>query len=113
MRELREIDVGDWQGRAEIKKRFQALKAWRRGENGLERRRDVRRARPLAAALERIAREHPQGAVLVVGHGGRSARYVLISHEVTVAEHRRALPAIANTKVFRIDVQGDGFRPVD
>ena len=117
LRELREIDVGDWQGltRAEIKKRFpEALKAWRRGEtgwNGGETYDEL--AARVVPALERIAREHPHGRVLVVGHGGTIRALRAHLARVTVAEHRRVLRAIAYCEVFRIDVQGDGFRRVD
>ena len=117
LRELREIDVGDWQGltHEEIDERFpEAHAAWLRGEAGWSRGEtyDELAARVLPA-LERIARAHPQGRVVVVGHGGtiRTVRAHLSG--VSVAEHRRKLPGIANCEVFRIHAGADGLLAVD
>jgi len=117
LRELREIDVGNWEGltREEIDARFpDGTRARRRGEiawSGGETYDDLA-ARALPA-LVRIGNAHPGGRVVVVGHGGTIRALRAHVDGVTVAEHRRTLPAIANCEVFRIDVGDNGFRTVD
>ncbi len=116
-RELREIDVGDWEGltREEIDARFpDGYLAWRSGEPGWSggETYDELGARVLSA-LERIARSHPGGRVVVVGHGGTIRTIRAHLSGVTVAEHRRTLPGIANCEVFRIQAGDDGLLPVD
>jgi phosphoserine phosphatase len=117
LRELREIDVGDWQGltREEIDARFpDAYLAWRQGETGWSNGEtyDQLAARVLPA-LERIARAHPGGTLIVVGHGGTIRAVRAHIDGVTVAEHRRKLPPIGNCEVFRIRAGEDGFLSVD
>jgi broad specificity phosphatase PhoE len=62
--ELREIDIGSWSGltKSEIQDRFDGQRV--DGET-----REHHAARVLAA-VERIAREHPAGRILIVTHGG-------------------------------------------
>lgn len=62
--ELREIDIGSWSGltKSEIQARFGGERV--DGES-----REQHAARVLAA-VERIAREHPAGRILIVTHGG-------------------------------------------
>jgi len=63
--DLREIDIGSWSGltRAEIAERFPD---GRRPDGETH----AQQAARVRAAVVRIAREHPGGRVLVVGHGG-------------------------------------------
>jgi 2,3-bisphosphoglycerate-dependent phosphoglycerate mutase len=112
--ELREIDVGSWQGltRDEIETAFPgAYRSWRTGETGWTggETYDQLRARILPA-LERIADAHPGGSVIVVGHGGTIRTLRAHVAGSTVAEHRRSLPPIANCEVFRLDVVDAAFR---
>jgi probable phosphoglycerate mutase len=115
--ELREIDVGEWQGltRGEIDARFPAAYlSWQRGESGwLEGESYEELAARVLPALVRIASEHPGGRVLVVAHGGtiRVVRAHLAGE--TVAAHRRRLPPIGNCEVFRIRAENGGFRGID
>jgi broad specificity phosphatase PhoE len=109
LRELREIDVGSWEGltRDEVAAKFpEDSRGWRHGETY-----DELAARVLPA-LERIARAHPGGRVVVVGHGGTMRTLRAHMARMTVDEHRRILPPIRNCEVFRIDVGDSGFRPV-
>ena len=64
-RDLREIDVGSWSGltRAEIAERFPD------GTRPDGETHDQHAAR-VRAAVTRIARDHPGGRILIVGHGG-------------------------------------------
>jgi len=75
---LREIDVGSWSGltRAEIDARFGPDTVHPDGET-----REQHAARVLAA-VERLARAHPEGRVLLVTHGGtiRALRSHAIGH---------------------------------
>ena len=110
VRELREIDVGNWEGLTsdEVAARFpDASGGWRQGETY-----DDLAARVLPA-LERIARAHPAGRVVVVGHGGTIRTLRAHMARMTVDEHRRILPPIRNCEVLHIDVGDVGFRPVD
>ena len=98
---LREIDVGSWTGltREQVAERFPG--AERHDGETVE---DFR-ARVLAA-VERIARSHPGGRVLVVSHGG-CARTI----------QRRALgeplPLLENGGLFAVGFEGGAFRPID
>jgi broad specificity phosphatase PhoE len=117
LRELREIDVGNWQGltREEINARFpDAYLAWRSGEPGWSggETYDQLAARVLPA-LNRIARAHPEGRVIVVGHGGTIRTVRAHVSGVTVAEHRLKLPPIRNCETYRIHARDDGFVAVD
>ena len=115
LRELREIDVGSWQGltRAEIEARYPgAYAAWRRGETGWTGGETYASlAERILPALRQIARDHPRGRVLVVGHGGTIRTLRAHVAGVTVGEHRRTLGPIGNCEVYRVEVGEDGFRP--
>lgn len=74
---LREIDIGSWSGltRVEIAERFPDG-ARPDGETSEQ------HAARAVAAVERIAREHPGGRILVVSHGGTMRRiHDLVSPE--------------------------------
>jgi broad specificity phosphatase PhoE len=62
--ELREIDIGSWSGltKSEIQERFHGERV-----DGETRERHAAR---VLAAVERIARGHPGGRILIVTHGG-------------------------------------------
>ena len=62
---LREIDVGSWSGltRAEVEERFPGAE-----HHDGETREELRTR--VAAAVERIACEHPRERILIVSHGG-------------------------------------------
>ena len=62
--ELREIDIGSWSGltKSQIQERF--------GGERVDGESREHHARRVLAAVERIARAHPAGRILIVTHGG-------------------------------------------
>jgi broad specificity phosphatase PhoE len=115
--ELREIDVGDWQGltweeidqrHPEGRRRWDAEgHGWEGGETHEE------LGERVVGALREIVAAHPRGRVLVVGHGGtiRSVRAHVEGR--SVAESRRETPAIGNCEVVRIRAEEGEFRGID
>jgi broad specificity phosphatase PhoE len=115
--ELREIDVGEWQGLTwpEIEERYpEGVRAWHETGNGWQQGEtyDELGARILTV-LRRIVAEHAGERVLVVGHGGtvRAIRAHLEGR--SVAESRRQSPAIGNCEVFRVGSEDGQFRRLD
>src|SRR5712691_9755247 len=116
-RELREIDVGEWQGLTwpEIEQRYpDGVRNWHEHGQGWERGEtyDALGER-VVAALRRISAAHPGGRVLIVGHGGtvRSVRAFVEGRNVV--ESRHGSPAIGNCEVFRIRAENGTFRRLD
>ena len=95
-RRLREIHVGSWQGRT--REELDGA-AWD-GETY-----DAHRLR-VVAALQSIARSHPDDHVLVVAHGGTLRRV----QEAALGE---AQPVFENCGVWAVAVEDDEFRPID
>lgn len=87
---LREIDVGSWSGltRAQIEERFPGAEH----HDGETREQHLAR---VVATVERIARLHPRGRILVVSHGG-SLR-TLRRHAIDAPVH-----PIENCAVFEL-----------
>ncbi len=115
--ELREIDVGEWQGLTwpEIEERFpDGVRNWHERGHGWERGEtyDALGER-VVRALRRIGAEHPAGRILIVGHGGtvRSVRALIEGR--SVAQSRLESPAIGNCEVFRIAAENGTFRRLD
>ena len=115
--ELREIDVGEWQGLTwpEIEERFpDGVRNWQERGHGWERGEtyDALGER-VVRALGRIGAEHPAGRILIVGHGGtvRSVRALIEGR--SVAQSRLESPAIGNCEVFRIGAENGTFRRLD
>ena len=111
--ELREIDVGEWQGLTwpEIEERFpDGVRNWHERGHGWERGEtyDALGER-VVRALGRIGAEHPAGRILIVGHGGtvRSVRALIEGRSVAQS------PAIGNCEVFRIGAENGTFRRLD
>lgn len=96
---LREVDVGSWSGltRTEIEERFPG------GERPDGETREQHAARILAA-VERIARQHPGGSILLVSHGG-TLRAV---HDHVAGEPLHPIP---NCAVLEIDFRDDRLSP--
>jgi broad specificity phosphatase PhoE len=117
MRELREIDVGDWQGLSwpEIEERFpdgaqkwhETGQGWANGETYDEL--GVR----VVAALRKIAAAHPDRRVLVVGHGGTFRATRAFIEGVSVPESRRRGSPIGNCEVFRVVTEDGTLRGID
>jgi broad specificity phosphatase PhoE len=117
LRELREIDVGEWQGLTwpEIEERFpEGARAWREQNHGWETGETYEElAERVVPALRRIAVAHPGGRAVVVAHGGtvRATRAFIAG--TSVAESRRLDRAIRNCEIFRIAVEDGRFRRID
>src|SRR5438552_14571693 len=79
-KELREIDVGEWQGLTwpEVEERYpEGVRRWHERGHGWESGETYEAlGERVGAALGRIAAEHPEGRVVIVAHGGtvRSVR---------------------------------------
>jgi broad specificity phosphatase PhoE len=106
--DLREIDVGDWQGltRAEVDERYPgALGRWLAGAHGWENGEtyDELAARVLAA-LHRIAAGHLGQRVLVVAHGGPIRTVRAHVERTSVVASRRAGGSVGNCTVFPVEV---------
>jgi broad specificity phosphatase PhoE len=115
--QLREIDVGEWQGltRAEIEEQFpEGMRSWHERGHGWEEGETYEElAERVLTALDRIVRAHPGGRVVVVGHGGTIRAIRAHVDESTVAEHRRILPTVSNCEVFRISAENGTLRRLD
>jgi probable phosphoglycerate mutase len=115
--ELREIDVGDWEGLTwpEIEERHpEGARAWHEHGHGWESGETYDQlGERIIAALQRIAADHPARRVLVVGHGGTVRAIRAFIEGLSVADSRRQSPAIGNCEVFRVVVQNGGFRGID
>jgi phosphoserine phosphatase len=115
--ELREIDVGEWQGLTwpDIEGRFpDGALAWRERGHGWESGETYEQlAERVVPALRRIAVAHPEGRAVVVGHGGtiRATRAFIAGS--SVAESRRRERAVGNCEIFRIVVEDGRFRGID
>jgi broad specificity phosphatase PhoE len=101
--ELREKHFGTWEGLTdeEVFRRFPEARRgqWGDGETTEE------LSDRVLAALRRIAREHPEGRVLVVTHGGPFRvvlRHCELAHE----------GPIANCHVVRLAAEGDFLQPL-
>ena len=114
---LREIDVGEWEGLTwpEIEQRYpEGARLWHKQGYGWESGETYDQlGERVVAALRRIAAEHPEQRVLVVGHGGtiRAARAFI--EGVSVAESRSRSRAIGNCEVFRVVTEDGTFRGID
>jgi broad specificity phosphatase PhoE len=112
LRELREVDVGEWSGlsAAEIEQRDpEGLHRWRNGAAGWRDGESFEEMRErIVATLHRLADEHPDGTLLVVSHGAAIRAALAHARGVSYAEHRRLHPApTLNCALFTIAV-GDG-----
>ncbi len=117
LRELREIDVGEWQGLTwpEIEERFpEGARSWHDRGHGWETGETYEQlGERILRALRRIAADHPAQRVLVVGHGGTIRATRAFLEGTSVAASRRKSRAIANCEVFRVVTEDGGFRRID
>jgi len=117
LRELREIDVGDWQGLTwpEIEERYpEGAQAWHEHGSGWKAGETYDElGERVVAALREIAARHPAQRVLVVGHGGtiRVARAFIAG--LSVAESRTQSGPIGNCEVFRVVTEDGSLRGID
>jgi broad specificity phosphatase PhoE len=107
--ELREVDVGSWSGftRDECADRFpDAFVRWQEGGSGWddgESYEDM--GLRIVAAIQRLAAEHPDGAILVVSHGGPIRAVHAHALGVDIATHRRTGPVEPNARLSSVSVQ--------
>jgi broad specificity phosphatase PhoE len=117
LRELREIDVGDWQGLTwpEIEARHpDGAARWGRDGHGWDGGETYDQLRErIVAALHVIAERHPGQRVLVVGHGGTVRATRAFVEGVSVVESRGRSPAIGNCEVFRVVTEDGTWRGID
>ena len=117
MRDLREIDVGEWQGLTwqEIEERYlDGARSWRARGYGWETGETYEELGDrVVAALRRIASDHPEERVLVVGHGGTIRATRAFIEGLSVPESRSRSRAIGNCEVFRVVTEDGSFRGID
>ena len=107
--ELREVDVGSWSGhtRDECAERFpEAFARWQHGGSGWD---DGESYEEMGAriveAIRTIAAEHPDGAVLIVSHGGPIRAVHAHALGVDIATHRRTGPVEPNARLSAVSVE--------
>ena len=117
LRELREIDVGSWQGLSwpEIEELHpDGAERWRRDGHGWESGETYEQlGERIVRALGEIAARHPRQRVLVVGHGGTVRATRAFVEGVSVVESRGRSPAIGNCEVFRVVTEDGTWRGLD
>lgn len=115
--DLREIDVGEFQGLThdQIRERWPDVDrrvaehgvGWVEGES-LEQMRSR-----VVGALAAIAREHPGEVVLVVGHGATIRALLATADGLDIVTHRRVIEPAANGSVVRLGVLDGRVRRLD
>jgi len=117
LRDLREIDVGEWEGLTwpEIEKRYpEGARAWHEQGFGWEAGETYDElGERVVAALRRIAADHPEQRVLVVGHGGTIRATRAFLEGLSVPESRSRSRPIGNCEVFRVVTEDGTFREID
>jgi broad specificity phosphatase PhoE len=118
LRELREVDVGSWTGLtlAEVKERFpdgyaqmraRTGRGWEGGETYAE------MTSRVLEAVQRIARDHSGGTVLVVTHSGpiRAVRAHAAGRDF--ATDRTSAPHVDDVRLWEFTVAGGVVRPAE
>jgi broad specificity phosphatase PhoE len=107
--ELREVDVGSWSGftRDECAERFPgAFVRWQGGGTGWEDGESYEEmGERIVAAIQRLAAQHPDGAILVVSHGGPIRAVHAHALGVDIATHRRTGPVEPNARLSSVSVE--------
>ena len=107
--ELREVDVGSWCGlnRDECAERFpNAFSRWQDGGAGWEDGESYEEMGERAVAVvRRLAGEHPDGAILLVSHGGPIRAIHAAALGVDIATHRRTGPVEPNARLSAVTVE--------
>ena len=115
--ELREIDVGDWEGLSwpEIEERFpEGARTWHVNGAGWESGETYEElGERIVPALLRIAERHPGQRILVVGHGGTIRATRAYIEGLSVPESRSRSRAIGNCEVFRVVTEDGRLRGID
>ena len=117
LRELREIDVGNWQGLTwpEIEERHpDGAARWHRDGHGWDSGETYEQLGDrIVAALREIASNHPAQRIVVVGHGGTVRATRAFVEGVSVTESRQRSAAIGNCEVFRVVTEDGTWRRLD
>lgn len=114
---LREIDVGEWSGLTveEIVVRFpDGYRRHREGGDGWDQgETHAALSDRILAAVEEIAREHPQESILVVAHGACLRALLAHAEGVELGEFRRTRPALENGSLATVVVEDGTLRRID
>jgi broad specificity phosphatase PhoE len=106
--ELREVHVGSWCGltRDECAERFpEAFGRWQAGGFGWEDGESYEEmGERILRAVRRLAGRHPDGAILVVSHGGPIRAVHAEALGVDIATHRRTGPVEPNARLSRVAI---------
>jgi 2,3-bisphosphoglycerate-dependent phosphoglycerate mutase len=117
LRDLREIDVGEWEGLTwpEIEERYpEGARSWHDRGYGWESGETYEQLGDrVVAALRRIADDHPSQRVLVIGHGGTIRATRAFIEGLSVPESRKRSRAMGNCEVFRVVTEDGTFRGID
>lgn len=117
LRELREVDVGEWSGltREEIDGRWpEAMERWRLGERGWQDGESYEEmAARVVASLDRLARNHDSERILYVGHGGSIRGVLAHARGITYAQYRQLHPTVANCGLHTVAVRNGRFRVLE
>ena len=109
LRELREVDVGSWSGytRDDCAERFpDAFARWQGDGSGWDDGESYEEmGERIVDAIRTIAAEHPDGAVLVVSHGGPIRAVHAHALGVDIATHRRTGPVEPNARLSAVSVE--------
>ncbi|HET6657212.1 MAG TPA: histidine phosphatase family protein [Gaiellaceae bacterium] len=109
LHELREVDVGSWSGhtRDECEERFpEAFARWQGGGTGWEDGESYEEmGERIVEVIQAIAADHPDGAVLVVSHGGPIRAVHAHALGVDIATHRRTGPVEPNARLSAVSVE--------
>jgi broad specificity phosphatase PhoE len=115
--DLREVDVGEWQGltREEVARRFPGQyrrwaafgQGWDNGETYEE------MGRRVVATLLELAREHEGETLLVVTHGGPIRAALASASGISHAEARRNGQVIGNCFTAEFAAEHDALRQLD
>ena len=102
--------MGSWSGctRDECAERFpEAFARWQAGGSGWDDGESYEAmGERVVSAIGRIAAEHPDGAVLVVSHGGPIRAVHAHALDVDIATHRRTGPVEPNARLSTVTVEG-------
>jgi phosphoserine phosphatase len=106
--ELREVDVGSWSGhtREECAERFpEAFARWQAGGSGWDDGESYEAmGERVVGAIHGVAAQHPNGAILVVSHGGPIRAVHAHTLGVDIATHRRTGPVEPNARLTAVVV---------
>ncbi|MGH3020394.1 MAG: histidine phosphatase family protein [Gaiellaceae bacterium] len=115
--ELREVNVGSWSGltRPEAEARFpEAYLRWTQGGHGWDDGEDYEQmAERVVAAVLGVAGRHPEGAVLVVAHGGPIRALHAVALGIDLSSHRRVRPVEPNARLSRLAVEDGRITKLD